>query len=221
MIEMKQEETTQAAPQTWETAIVIPLIQNIVGGLAVGAFLAILSYAWAEGNQLPVDQDALMHWGEIVGAAVTCAATFVRFFGDDVGLLTGAYRKGQQSRDAEVAALQLQLRSALDAQKAVEVNGTKGATDKQQELLQRAKRDAMKLVEVAFNGDAISRAAMAVRGMGRWDWERACQLLKASGVMDGDGNVTVRTPAQAHRAIDQRLSTDQHLAQDGEFTTRW
>lgn len=221
MIEMKQEETTQAVPQTWETAIVIPLIQNILGGLAVGAFLAILSYGWAEGNQLPVDQDALMHWAEIVGAAVCCAATFVRFFGDDVGLLTGAYRKGQQSRDAEVAALQLELRAALDATKAVEVNGTKGATDKQQELLHRAKRDAMKLVEVAFNGDAISRSAMGSRGMGRWDWERACQLLKAAGVLDGDGNIAVRTPAQAQRAINQRLSTDQHLAQDGEFTTRW
>lgn len=214
------EQETQT-PVTWETAVVIPLTQNIVGGLAVGAFLAILSYAWADANTLPVDQDQLLRWALIIGAAVCCAATFVRFFGDDVGLLTAAYRKGQRSRDVEVAALQLELRAALDAQKAVEVNGTKSATDKQQELLQRARRDAMKLIEVAFNGDSISRAAMAGRGMGRWDWERANQLLKAAGAMDADGNITVRTPAQAQQAVDQRLATDKNLSQDGEFTTRW
>ena len=217
---IEQEQTTQIHV-TWETAIVIPLTQNIVGGLAVGAFLAVLSYAWADANTQPVEQDTLIRWALIIGAAVTCAATFIRFFGDDVGLLTVAYRNGQRSRDAEVAALQLELRASLDAQKAVEVNGTKSATDKQQELLQRARRDAMKLVEVHFNGDAISRAAMADRKMGRWDWERANQLLKAAGAMDGDGNVTVRTPAQAQQAVDQRLATDKNLAQEGTFTTRW
>ena len=165
---IEQEQTTQIHV-TWETAIVIPLTQNIVGGLAVGAFLAVLSYAWADANTQPVEQDTLIRWALIIGAAVTCAATFIRFFGDDVGLLTVAYRNGQRSRDAEVAALQLELRASLDAQKAVEVNGTKSATDKQQELLQRARRDAMKLVEVHFNGDSISRAAMADRKMGRWD----------------------------------------------------
>lgn len=218
MIEQKQ--TTQN-PATWETAIAIPLTQNIIGGLAVGAFLTVLSYAWANVNTLPVEQDQLIHWALIIGAAVCCAATFIRFFGDDVGLLTAAYRKGQHSRDAEVAALQLELRAALDAQKAVEVNGTKSTTDKQQELLNRARRDAMKLVEVHFNGDSISRAAMADRKMGRWDWERANQLLKAAGAMDGDGNITARTPLQAQQALDQRLTTDTNLAQDGTFTTRW
>jgi hypothetical protein len=217
---MNEQETTQI-PVTWETAIVIPLVQNVVGGLAVGAFLAVLAFAWADANTLPVEQEQLIRWALIVGAAVCCAATFVRFFGDDVGLLTAAYHKGQRSRDAEVAALQLELRAALDAQKAVEVNGTKSATDKQQEMLQRAKRDAMKIVEVAFNGDSISRAAMAGRGMGRWDWERANQLLRAAGAMDGDGNITTRTPAQAQQAVDQRLTTDQNLAQEGTFTTRW
>ena len=217
---IEQEQTTQN-PATWETAIAIPLTQNIIGGLAVGAFLTVLSYAWANVNTLPVEQDQLIHWALIIGAAVCCAATFIRFFGDDVGLLAAAYRKGQHSRDAEVVALQLELRAALDAQKAVEVNGTKSTTDKQQELLNRARRDAMKLVEVHFNGDSISRAAMADRKMGRWDWERANQLLKAAGAMDGDGNITARTPLQAQQALDQRLTTDTNLAQDGTFTTRW
>lgn len=217
---MNEQETTQI-PVTWETAIVIPLVQNVVGGLAVGAFLAVLAFAWADANTLPVEQEQLIRWALIIGATVCCAATFVRFFGDDVGLLTAAYRKGQRSRDTEVAALQLELRAALDAQKAVEVNGTKSAIDKQQELLQRARRDAMKIVEVAFNGDSISRAAMAGRGMGRWDWERANQLLRAAGAMDADGNITTRTPAQAQQAVDQRLTTDQNLAQEGTFTTRW
>ena len=218
---MIEQEKTTHIQVTWETAIIIPLTQNIVGGLAVGVFLAVLSYVWADINTLPVEQNTLIHWALIVGAAVTCAATFLRFFGDDVGLLATAYRKGQCSRDAEVAALQLELRAALDAQKAVEVNGTKSATDKQQELLHRAKRDAMKLVEVHFNGDSISRAAMAGRGMGRWDWERANQLLKAAGAMDGDGNITACTPAQAQQALDQRLATDKTLSQEGTFTTRW
>lgn len=220
MIEQLEQEQTQI-PVTWETAIVIPLVQNIIGGLAVGAFLAILAYAWADANTLPVEQDQLLRWALIIGATVCCAATFVRFFGDDVGMLAGAYRKGQKSRDAEIAALQLELRAAFDAHRAVEVNGTKSAVDKQQELVQRARNDAMKLVEVAFNGDSISRSAMNGRGMGRWDWERASRLLRAAGAMDGDGNITVRTPAQAQQAVDRQLATDKNLAQDGTFTTRW
>ena len=94
---IEQEKTTQIQV-TWETAIIIPLTQNIVGGLAVGVFLAVLSYVWADINTLPVEQNTLIHWALIVGAAVTCAATFLRFFGDDVGLLATAYRKSRCSK---------------------------------------------------------------------------------------------------------------------------
>lgn len=219
MIDTRKPETTTNILPTWMTAVVIPLTQNILGGLAVGAFLALVAYGWADANAQPIEQDEIVHWALIVGGAVASAATFIRFFGDDVGLIASAYRQGQQSRDAEVAALQLELRTAFDAQRSVEVDGSKSVNDRHLELRHRARRDALKLIEVAFQGDAISRSAMGGRGMGQRDWERAARLLRAASVMDESGSITARNPATAIKGVDERLAADKGFGVG--FTPRW
>lgn len=206
---------TRPEPTTWASHVLIPLAQNVAGGLAVAGLGAIGVAAWGA----PVDGVAGL-WCAFGGAAVTCVITITRFFGDDLGLIAAAYRAGQRSRDAQIAALELELRASRDAQAAAEANGEQTTSAKRvEEKIQRARKDALKIIEVHFAGDSIRRSAMAGRNMGQRDWERAMRLLVAAGVVNGDGAVAVRSPGQAVQAVDAKLAT---LAERGKtFQPAW
>lgn len=206
-------------PPTFTSHILIPLGQNLLGGLAVwgAGLIGYLFLCQASGGA--VDLDAARFWAGLAGGMVTCLITVIRFFGDDLGLLATAYKAGQRSRDTEIANLQLMLRSLRDAKTAAQAAGSDNAEKREQEFMQRAKADARRLIEVYFNGDSISREAMKTRGIGQRDWERAARLLKAAGVMDADGQIGVKTPALALKAIDARLRDDR--AHGETFTPAW
>lgn len=203
---------------TWAGHVLIPVAQNLLGGAAVSGLvliayvtvLAWLNLAWSV-------YDAKLGC-LLIGGLVTCVVTVVRFFGDDLGIVRAAYRAGQQSRDAQIAALQLELRATHDAQNAAEAGGG-SPVRKRQELLQRARADCGRIVAVHFDGDAITRKAMAGRNMGQRDWERAMRLLMAAGVVDGDGVVVAKSPNQALKAVDERLATD--TERGATFTPAW
>lgn len=194
---------TRPEPTTWASHVLIPLAQNVAGGAAVAGLGAMGVAAYG----LPVDSDAGL-WCAFGGAAVTCLITITRFFGDDIGLIAAAYRAGQHSRDAQIAALELELRASRDAQAAAEADGNQATTDKRrEEFRQRARKDAATIVAVHFDGDSIARSAMSKRGIAQRDWERAMRLLKMAGVVNGDGNMIATSPAQAIRAVDARLAS--------------
>ena len=99
----------EAPPQTWTADVGVPLMQNVLGGVATAGIVAI---AWRAFGELPADW-----WlpSALAGAGVACLATLTRFFADDVGIVAIAYKSGRRSRDAEVNALHLQVREAQDA----------------------------------------------------------------------------------------------------------
>ena len=197
----REKPTQRIPPPTWASHVLIPLAQNVAGGMAVWG-LGLIGYMTIQYTRaLPWDLDGARLWCGFVGGAVTCLVTVIRFFGDDLGLLASAYKLGQASRDAEIANLQLMLRALRDAKTSAQAAGTDNAEKREQEFMQRSKADARKLIEVHFNGDSISRQALATRGMGQRDWERAVRLLKAAGVMDADGAIGVKSPALALKAI--------------------
>jgi hypothetical protein len=167
---------------------------------------------------MPWDMDGARVWCGLAGGAVACVATVIRFFGDDLGLMAAAYKAGQASRDAEINNLHLELRAIRDARNAAQAGGA-SAERREQEFMQRAKADAAKLIAVHFNGDSIARDAMKQRGMGQRDWERSMRLLKASGVMNEDGEITVRAATLATKAIDERLRDDR--THGATFTPAW
>jgi len=200
---LMQANASQKEPPAWASHVLIPVAQNILGGVAVAGLGVMGVYAYGMG----IDSAAGL-WCAFGGAAVTCVITITRFFGDDLGLLTAAYKAGQGSRDAQIAALELELRASRDAQSAAEADGDQANADKRrEEFRQRARKDAVAIVAVHFDGDSIARAAMGKRGIAQRDWGRAMRLLKAAGVVNGDGNMVTSSPAQAIRAIDAKLAS--------------
>ena len=201
------------APPAWASHVLIPVAQNAIGGLAVAGLALMGVYGF--GGDI---EGVAGVWCGFSGAVVTCAVTITRFFGDDWGIVAAAYRLGQRSRDGQIAALELRLRSAIDAQMA---GGVSAATmiRKDQEEYQRAKEDAKKILSVWFGGDRISRSAMRERGMGQRDYERAIRLLMAINAMNDAREVTVKNPAVAIRAMDDEIAG---LADKGKtYTPAW
>lgn len=81
--------------------IIIPIVQNGIGGLAVGILACIVLYPL---GMLRADTTAAAFSG---GLAVACAVTIFRFFADDVGLLSWA-RKGGERAGVEMTEARLQ-----------------------------------------------------------------------------------------------------------------
>ena len=78
------------------------------------------------------------------------------------------------------------------------------------------------LLQVAFSGDSIGRQAMAQRGVGQRDWERAMRLVKAAGVVDDLGQLRIRNHRQALRAVeDLHRSGYQTMEQRNNFRPAW
>ena len=206
----------QPAPVTWIGHVLVPLVQNVLGGVAVAALGAIAVQA-VTGE---VTSQAVT-WCVLVGGAVACTFTVLRFFGDDLGIVTGAYRAGRRSRDAQIAELQLQVHSMQDA---IETHGGMPSAQlaQRQQMAQKAQANAALIIKTAFQGDTISRSAMLDRGMGQRDWERAMSLLKAAGVLDGQGQLTPRlTPKQALQSVDALVSRDMQQLGNNRFTPGW
>lgn len=191
-------EIKEEAEVTWASHLLIPLTQNVAGGVAV-AGLGMVATIAAQG-----DVEIWGLWAGLAGAAVAFAATVIRFFADDFGIVNGAYQAGRRSRDGEVNALQLELQAAISTAHL----DPSSAQRKLNDQARAAHRDVNKILEIHFGGETTTRAAMQARGMGQRDWERAIRLLRAAGCVDEQGSMLARSPQQALRAIEARLNDD-------------
>lgn len=207
----------EASPQTWTADVGVPLIQNVLGGVATAGIVAL---TWRAFGELPAEW-----WlpAALAGAGVACLATLTRFFADDVGIVAIAYKAGRRSRDAEVNALHLQVREAQDAMTMAGQRPEASTTMAKQLLVaQTTLTHARLLLQVAFSGDSIGRQAMAQRGVGQRDWERAMRLVKAAGVVDDLGQLRIRNHRQALRAVeDLHRSGYQTMEQRNNFRPAW
>lgn len=208
---------------TWESRIVIPVTENVLGGISVGAAWMGVTIALQFWN-IQFDLYNAGIFAALAGGAWAAFWNIVRFSGDEIGIVTGAYQMGRADEHAllmpRIAALELELRASYDAQSAAEANGNVvSAIRDRQTMMVQTRKDAAKLIEVAFANDSTSRAAMKGRGMGQRDWERAVRLLMASGAMNGDGIIVATNPSQALHAIDEQLSSDSQ--QSSNFAMKW
>src|SRR6476619_2215752 len=99
----------QLEQQTWTADILVPLTQNICGGAALGALGFIGFVAVSEWRQVLWHAVDALLWCLLLGSAATCLMTVLRFFGDDMGLLTAAYKAGQRSMLPRISALETNL----------------------------------------------------------------------------------------------------------------
>lgn len=203
--------------QTFATDIFIPLLQNVLGGAAVAGLCAIVGLVVSQlaGHQSNVP--ALAVWCLLIGAAVACAVTVIRFFGDDIGVVRFAYQRGQNSMRLRVNALELELQAAR-SQLAQVMGKTKAvpSTPALQQL-ERAYTAANHLIHWHFEDLPIDRRSCESRNMAQSDWRRARHLLLASGVMDGEGFVATTLP----EALLKMQSHYQKLASLGGRTDRF
>lgn len=180
--------------QTFATDIFIPLLQNVLGGVAVAGLCAIAGLLLSQLVGRQPDVPALAVWCLLIGAAVSCTVTVIRFFGDDVGVVRFAYKRGQNSMRLRVNALELELQAAR-SQLAQVMGKTKAvpSTPALQQL-ERAYTAATHLIHWHFEDLPIDRRSCESRNMAQSDWRRARHLLLASGVMDGEGCAATTLP---------------------------
>lgn len=206
--------------QTWTTHMLLPLSQNISGGAALGALGFIGFVAVSEWRQVIWYADDALLWCLLLGSAVACLMTVIRFFGDDLGLLTAAYKAGQRSMLPRISALETNLQATSDV-----LHGKYEQTGEEarlKEVLTRARTDAERLIRLYFEGQKIDRKSMVARGMGQRDWERARRLLQGAGIIAGTGQFASQTPAQAIEQLHTKYATDTtHKGQRRTFTPAW
>ncbi|MGP1664516.1 MAG: hypothetical protein ACTS5I_01095 [Rhodanobacter sp.] len=149
---------------------------------------------------------------------MTLGFTFLRFFGDDLGILTAAYRAGQASRDTEINALEHELQEALRL--VDQLNGVRissGARDELIDRCQRSREHALELVRRRLANEEHRRKQLNdSRVINQKDWNRAHALLCQARVIDrGTKTLTVRTVHEAQRAIDPVYKSGLEIAKQG------
>lgn len=202
LLESPDGQIVEAPPQTWVPSVLVPLVQNVIGGLAVAALVGVV-WRWIAGS-LPPDW-----WVPALSAGAVWATiwTIVRFFADDLGLLRAAYAAGAASRDAQVNALMLEVQSLRTVIEVREGGATGSNADIRIADMNATLKGARELIPIFYSGDKISRASMAQRGMGQARWEKVITLCKAAGVFDDQGKRRIRDVSDALKAVEQLHST--------------
>lgn len=214
----EQPETPPPQP-TWETHIVIPLVQNLAGGIAVFALCWTITVGLGRYFLWDVILRELSFWSAVIGGTVTALMTIVRFFGDELGLLAAAYRLGKRSADSQINALiaeNEQLRAT-----AREMRGT--TSHKTQEMIERidqAQNDAEHLLALAYGGQSIAREQVRAYIPQR-SWERAVQLLMASGCLDQNRYLAEPNLALALDRLRSYTDTDRQRATHESWRPAW
>ncbi len=90
------------------------------------------------------------------------------------------------------------------------------------EVLGRARTNAEQLIRLYFEGQKIDRKSMTDRGMGQRDWERARRLLQGAGIIQGNGQFAIKTPAEAIQLLHERYAGDaKHVNKQQTFMPAW
>ena len=123
-----------------------------------------------------VDQ---LFWSLIIGIAATSLATIIRFFGDDLGIVTAAYRAGAASRTEEVNRLTNELnalRTALAGSQRTAISSTKTS---KLDMLKAQLRSRKSHDREWHSGRPIDRRTCNSQyKIGEVDFGRAYRLLK-------------------------------------------
>lgn len=184
------EQLQQNVPdQSWESHIVVPLTQNLGAGICAAIILVLLTYSWDRLNYLAFARDDTLIWSGICGAILACAMTIIRFYADEIGLLTAAYRAGQRSMHDEIQRLNRQI-SLLEQSPGQPADVT--AINKRLGIMQGDYQNAERLLEVLLSGGSVSRDSDD-HGLTRRPLERAVRLLEKSKIYNHPDRVLLIT----------------------------
>lgn len=208
-----------ANPPTWVSEVLIPLVQNIVGGVAVTGLGIIGVRAFT--GEITVQA---VTWCALVGGALACTMTVTRFFGDDLGLFKIAYDAGRNSRNHDLDVLNKKLYATQAALEAAGQPNSAGVIVKRVHIGQIAVRNARTIAQVAYAGGNYRRRAMSDK-MGEKDWGRAVRLLQVVNVLDretyGLRNDVAPNVNEAMKLIDRVEREDVPLLANNAFVPGW
>lgn len=217
-----QPEANTIQPATWETHVVIPLAQNLLGGLAVTIFCMVILVGLGRHFLWRMVYEEFMFWSVLAGLGVAATFTVIRFFGDEVGIVGAAYNLGKRAGDAQISALTAenrQLRALIQ-----ELRGSTTGTARTQEMTQRieeARANAESLLNLAYGGQSIARDQVKAY-MPQRPWERAMCLLRAAGCLDAKGSLVERNLAQALGKLNAAARQDAVRATQGrDYRPKW
>ena len=174
--------------QTLTGSVLVPILQNVAGGIGAGGLFAIVAGAIAAPIGFPIGQ-GLAVASALFGLAVTCLFTMTRFFSDEVGIGKRLYAMGAKSRQPEIDALRAESTAALLEIVELKRGGAVAPTSKSVKR-EAVIRDGVKLLKWAYTGAALDRRSCEGRGMSQTSWAKARRLLVASGLLTEDGTVT-------------------------------
>lgn len=206
MLTPVEQQSTIPPPQSLEQNVLVPLLQNTSGGIASSA----LAYIILVVAGTSVDQ---LFWSLIIGIAATSLATIIRFFGDDLGIVTAAYRAGAASRTEEVNRLTNELnalRTALAGSQRTAISSTKTS---KLDMLKRSYDHAKVMTENGIRGRPIDRRTCNSQyKIGEVDFGRAYRLLQEAGIRNQQDVFTVDRVAEATQQLRNYFNHHYQLA---------
>ena len=161
------------AAQTWTNSVVVPIVQNIAGGL--GLLIVTVEGVLLAGGKW----DKALLIGVAAGGALTGLMLIVRAFRDEVRFIMAAWGERQDRATRAQLVAEIQARDAEITRLHAE-----GAQATRYTELAAAER----LLQDHFQGLAITRQA-AMQRMKRREWDIGMGLLRRAGVVSEHGDV--------------------------------
>lgn len=209
------EELPQPVEQHFHSSVLVPILQNILGGLGVALLVWVAYDILARRALVSPDPGVAWFWARVLGIGFAAFATVLRFFADDVGLIKAAYEAGADSRQDEVNHLQMEVDSLR--RRILSIPGINGDGEtREYARAEQVLSNARLLIERYYNGHSITRADV-IQGtaMGQKDWNRAYALLRHARIVDEDGAWLVEQYDDAVTALDDGAAPGLELARYG------
>lgn len=215
-----EQTAAEELPATWESHVLIPLVQNLLGGAAVAIVFGALAVGFARKMDAEIDRDSLIFWCSLAGVLVSGLATIVRFFGDDLGIVAAAYTMGRRQADAQLSAMQGEVNQLRAIAKEIKPEQFTQRNAEMLERIAKAEEHAKHLLALAYGGHSIAREQVSAYIPQR-AWERAMNLMRAAGCLDGNSKLVERNLASAQARLDTFVKQDRARAQGGTWAPRW
>lgn len=203
-----------------ESAVVVPLLQNLAGGFAVDLLVSTIGTVVATGGTGEPPGPQFVQWfsgaGLVLGLLTFAVFTIIRAFRDEIGILVAAWARGRANQVNSQTAQELAAarQRIAELEKALREQGGEQAAHEGE-----VQSDAYRLLAMLNAGEGVSREKARDVGIGQRRWERARQMLANSGALDAKGNFKNGAYGDAVQALTAYLVTSrrQQLAANGKW----
>lgn len=198
-------------PKKFVPDIVLPMVQDMLGGQAVGGILAAIGYGVIYTTGYDIDWTVLLPLTQgAVGVAVGALFFAIHALGDNARLITAmynvGYRAGVKAQKTQTDQVTMQLNDLAIQYRRLKQSlpdrGVPGAKREETvlEQIERGYRNAQELLRLSLGGQQASRRTMAPK-MGEVPYTQAHRLLVKAGARDEKSNLLITNTQEAYKAL--------------------